>query len=220
MARIFTFSGDILRTPKPWNIVIPTNTKGIFGAGLAKQAAYRHELHKSISDWNTSVRREACWAYAKECHRGFIDPGTWVYYPEFPGVSFLSTKKDWRDDARYEWITDGLYDLIEGAEEYNLKHFAVPVLGAGCGSLQREECIKTIRQAMGLAHDISFAFFEDEYCEGDPILTNYSGDEEECATQIEQLANANLEETGPGLGGSEVQGAPNEGSKDEGGKQE
>lgn len=117
--------------------VIPVNTVGTMGAGLAKQA---DERVPGLSQ-----------AYKKECKGGFkvgeifVYPDSDCFYICFP------SKEDWRDKAKLEHIVLGLQALAEtlvgmnstlglvGNEHYPLITLSIPPVGAGLGNVARRQ---------------------------------------------------------------------------------
>ena len=123
MTIIYT-DGDIL-TDKAEAIVIPVNTVGVPGAGLAKAWAKKDPVAAGI--------------YKSLCEKGLIKVGEvtiikhgdnrWIMFP---------TKEHWKHPSRIEWIKSGLSDLRQNVNELGLQSLAVPALGCGLGGLKWE----------------------------------------------------------------------------------
>lgn len=122
MAIIYT-EGDILTDPAE-AIVIPVNTIGMPGAGLAKAWAKKDP--------------ESAGVYKSLCEKGFVKVGEiniiihgesrWIMFP---------TKEHWKHPSRLEWIEQGLMDLQP--QVAGLESLAVPALGCGLGGLNWED---------------------------------------------------------------------------------
>lgn len=123
--------GDILMDPAE-AIVIPVNTVGVLGAGLAKAWAKKDpaaaSLYKVFCEMKLIKVGEV--SIIK-----FGEPITWVLFP---------TKQHWRQSSRLEWIELGLIHLAENVP--GLKSLAIPALGCGLGSLQWEDVKQLIEK--------------------------------------------------------------------------
>lgn len=139
MARFTSLIGlDMWETPADVR-VIPVNTVGVMGRGLAKQAVDR--VPGLLA------------AYRDHCRAGFDvgevvsyrvdrnDPSTYVLFP---------SKKDWRERTRREYIIDGLLALKAWLLELQFERdgfsyrdpakpliVAMPPVGSGCGNIGR-----------------------------------------------------------------------------------
>ena len=121
MTIIYT-DGDILMDPAE-AIVIPVNTMGVPGAGLAKAWAKKDP--------------EAAGVYQALCEKGLVTIGEiniiihgdsrWIMFP---------TKEHWKHPSQLEWIEKGLIDLQP--QVMGLESLAVPALGCGLGGLEWE----------------------------------------------------------------------------------
>ncbi|EBU6828391.1 hypothetical protein DKS90_25515 [Salmonella enterica subsp. enterica serovar Muenchen] len=137
MARFTSLIGlDIWETPADVR-VIPVNTVGVMGRGLAKQAADRVP---GLLE-----------AYRKQCQDGFKvgevvsyqhgenDQLTYVLFP---------SKSDWRERTRREYIVNGLLALKAWLLELQFERdgfsyhrpaepliVAIPPVGSGCGNI-------------------------------------------------------------------------------------
>jgi len=119
MTIIYT-DGDILMDPAE-AIVIPVNTVGVPGAGLAKAWAKKDP--------------DAAGIYKALCEKGLVTIGEiniiihgdsrWIIFP---------TKEHWKHPSRLEWIEQGLKDLQP--QVTGLESLAVPALGCGFGGLE------------------------------------------------------------------------------------
>ncbi len=122
MTIIYT-DGDILMDPAE-AIVIPVNTVGVPGAGLAKAWAKKDP--------------EAAGVYQALCEKGLVTIGEiniiihgdsrWIIFP---------TKEHWKHPSQLEWIEKGLMDLQP--QVMGLESLAVPALGCGLGGLEWDD---------------------------------------------------------------------------------
>lgn len=130
---------NILDTPAE-AIVIPVNTQGVPGAGLAKQAAQRWPLWERL--------------YKLACADWRLRPGTVVahhlsHHPLQGGpiVIDFPTKTDWREPSSLELIETGLQALGNWLlQAPNVKSIAIPALGCGLGGLQWNDVYPLLRQ--------------------------------------------------------------------------
>ena len=119
MTIIYT-DGDILMDPAE-AIVIPVNTLGVPGAGLAKAWARKDPAAAGV--------------YKSLCEKGLVTIGEinivihgdsrWIMFP---------TKEHWKHPSQLEWIEKGLIDLQP--QVMGLESLAVPALGCGLGGLE------------------------------------------------------------------------------------
>ena len=117
-------TGNILDTDAA-ALVVPVNTRGVMGAGLAKQVADR---------WPAGER-----AYKSICQSKALKPGeVWPYSNAGfgPALWYFATKDHWRDPSRLEWIDQGLTEVAHLALQWwREEGVAVPALGCGLGGL-------------------------------------------------------------------------------------
>ena len=80
-------------------------------------------------------------AYVKACKTGVLKIGqllavedSSLLYGKKTIINF-PTKTDWRKPSEYEYIEQGLKDLVNLIEEHKIHSIAVPPLGAGNGGL-------------------------------------------------------------------------------------
>lgn len=105
-------------------LVLPCNTVGALGAGLAKQFKEK---------WP-----EIEWPYKYMCKQFYFESnGLWVYKLESGRqILFFPTKKHWKYPSKLEWIDQGLMRLAKNWQRYGITSLAVPMLGCGLGDLQ------------------------------------------------------------------------------------
>lgn len=119
-------------------IVIPVNTLGIAGAGLARQWALKHpQLHQ--------VYAAACRDKKKPFKVGTILP---LRTPERIFLCF-PTKIVPQRRSDLEWIEDGLYALKRYVSTRQIRSIAIPALGCGLGGLPWEEVKPLIESYFG-----------------------------------------------------------------------
>lgn len=117
--------GDILSEDVE-AIVNTVNCVGVMGRGLALQ--YKNKFPENFK------------VYAKACKQEEVIPGKMFitqtgqltnpkYIINFP------TKRHWKGKSKIEDIDDGLINLIDTIEKYNIKSIAIPPLGSGLGGL-------------------------------------------------------------------------------------
>lgn len=133
--------GDIFADRAPV-IVIPVNTQGVMGKGLAAAAKdrFHYDLYAS---------------YKFFCGQG-VKPGETRHWcnplRSAPCVEFAFTKEIWQDRSRYEWVTQCCLEIAEAlrnASGYDADHLAdyiaykpyhreiaIPALGCGEGGLE------------------------------------------------------------------------------------
>lgn len=131
MTIIYT-QGDILEDMSQ-AIVIPVNTVGVPGAGLARAWAKRDlqaaKLYKALC----KLERIKIGEVATITNEDRL----WVLFP---------TKEHWKDPSKLEWIEDGLIHLSQVIKDLQLKSIAIPALGCGLGGLDWED-VKPLMQA-------------------------------------------------------------------------
>lgn len=125
--------GDILTSAAAY-IVIPVNTVGVMGKGLALQAA------KRWPDVDAAYRR---WC-AKQRPKG----GDYVMLgSDGPCIICLATKEHWRNPSRLEWIEHGL-GYLQVLAQFD-QPIALPMIGCGLGGLPEETVEPLIRRYLG-----------------------------------------------------------------------
>ncbi|MFP4026005.1 MAG: macro domain-containing protein [Thiohalospira sp.] len=130
--------GNILES-KAEALVNTVNTVGVMGKGIA--LAFKnsfpqvfHEYEKAVNNLEISVGK------VQVVKTNMLSP---KYVINFP------TKKHWRYPSKVQFIEDGLNDLVDKIEKYNIKSIAIPPLGCGNGNLEwtviKSLLIKTIK---------------------------------------------------------------------------
>lgn len=155
-------TGDILSSGASF-IVIPVNTVGVMGAGLAKQVKpilMRKPQMKMLGSAPTgwAAYLDAC--SSNEAFKAHQEVVCYAAYPcEEPAYGamfvFLATKQDWRNPSRLEWVKAGLASLRRLLEEETprwtpeARTVAVPALGCGLGGLCWGDVEEAIENALG-----------------------------------------------------------------------
>ena len=121
------FTKGNLMTSSAEALVNTVNTVGVMGKGIALQ--FKEEFPKNFS------------TYAKACSSGELVPGKLLITKEMNRageekiIVNFPTKLHWRNPSKYEYITEGLVELVKAINEYNIKSIAIPPLGCGNGGL-------------------------------------------------------------------------------------
>lgn len=105
-------------------LVIPVNTVGIAGKGLAK------EFRNKYYDWFLD--------YQKDCNNKTLRIGkTTFYYCKLRDQYFINfpTKQHWNQSSKLEYIEQGLTDLVHGIQTFQIERIIIPALGCGLGDL-------------------------------------------------------------------------------------
>lgn len=106
------------------------NCKGVMGGGIALEFKNRFPL--MYLDYRT------------KCNLGFLKPGrVYTYVNDCQAGPFfilnISTKDDWRNPSKLEWVESALSFLPNVVESFNLKSVALPALGCGLGGLNFQD---------------------------------------------------------------------------------
>lgn len=137
--------GSVFDTPPDYAIVVPVNTKGVPGAGLAKEVAKRYpewakRYRKAFPRGNNlKAGEKVCLHYIAECERNF-----WISLP---------TKAHWRDSTSASVIEAGLEVLSDALAHAHPRWkrvpLAVPALGCGLGGAKWEEVYPLLVKYLG-----------------------------------------------------------------------
>lgn len=113
------------------SIVVTTNTVGVMGAGIAKQA-------KSEFPGLERVYQEACRRKRHTTERPLI-----CEHESGKTIVCFATKQDWRNPSRVEWIRSGLQYIVENQHSLG-GSVAIPPLGCGLGGLDYERDLRPL----------------------------------------------------------------------------
>lgn len=143
--------GDLLSSGAK-ALVNTVNTVGVMGKGIA--------LHfKEMFPHNFDV-------YAAACKRKELSPGRMLVVidsnltmGERLIINF-PTKVHWRHPSRYEYIEEGLKDLVRVIVEYHVTSIAIPPLGCGNGGLQWPIVKDMIEHALAGLDNVEITVYE------------------------------------------------------------
>lgn len=127
--------GDMFAAPVDIR-VNTVNCVGVMGAGVALAFKQRYpEMFKE---------------YKKHCKDGLIRPGKLHIWKALSGDWIINfpTKRDWREQSRYEDISDGLDDLRDYLRSLGPVSVALPALGCGHGGLEWDRVSKMIEDKL------------------------------------------------------------------------
>jgi O-acetyl-ADP-ribose deacetylase (regulator of RNase III) len=115
-------TGNIFDDADATFVVIPVNTLGVMGAGLAKEMKQRFP-------------RESA-RYQQACHEGIFNGNVLLRVEGNPkSFFFVATKEDWRKPSNYKRIEDICLRLVSATSSMDRAVVAVPALGCGRGGL-------------------------------------------------------------------------------------
>lgn len=144
-------TGDLLSS-KAQALVNTVNTVGVMGKGIA--------LHfKEMFPYNFTV-------YAEACKRGELEPGKMLVVKDSNLtlgerlVINFPTKVHWRQPSKYEYIEDGLRDLVRVIKEYGITSIAIPPLGCGNGGLDWAVVKEMINKALSPLEGVEITIYE------------------------------------------------------------
>ena len=133
-------TGDILQAQTE-AIVIPVNTVGVMGRGLAKQFKDKYPYAYNV--------------YLGYCKLKKLKPGGIVIANSQNGyyAIMMATKDHWRQPSKMEWIIEGLKNLNNHINNPHrvgpLKSIAIPKIGCGLGGLKWDIVKPLIFAAIG-----------------------------------------------------------------------
>jgi O-acetyl-ADP-ribose deacetylase (regulator of RNase III)/uncharacterized protein YwgA len=116
-------------------LINTVNTQGIMGKGIALQFKNAFPLNFKL--------------YQESCKKGELKTGKLLFVEDNALISGkkwiinFPTKTTWRKPSEYEYIEEGLDELIRVLSNYPIKSIAIPPLGSGNGGLNWER-VKSI----------------------------------------------------------------------------
>src|SRR5258708_19359426 len=133
--------GNLLTAPTQ-ALVNTVNTVGVMGKGIALQFKERFPINFKV--------------YEKASKSGDVKIGKMFVVKEntLEGEKLIinfPTKTEWYRKSQYNYIEDGLKDLVREIDEYQIKSIDIPPLGSGNGVLQ---CYKDKTIMMYILHNI------------------------------------------------------------------
>jgi O-acetyl-ADP-ribose deacetylase (regulator of RNase III) len=142
--------GNLLET-EAHAIVNTVNTVGIMGKGIALQFKEQFPTNFKI--------------YASSCKKGQVQIGKMLVVKEnsLRGEKIIinfPTKTEWFKKSQYNYIEEGLKDLVKVIEEYKIRSIAIPPLGCGNGGLQWGKVKLLLEKYLSSLKDIEITIYE------------------------------------------------------------
>lgn len=132
-------------------LVNTVNTVGVMGKGIALQFKESFPMNFKI--------------YVAACKKKELQPGKLLVVKEqtLRGEKIIinfPTKTEWYMKSRYEYIEEGLKELVKVIQEYEIESIAIPPLGCGNGGLQWEKVKTLIEKYLGHMSPVRVQVFE------------------------------------------------------------
>ncbi len=132
-------------------LVNTVNTVGVMGKGIALQFRERFPVNYKI--------------YVSACKKGEVKPGKMLIVKELTMegeriIINFPTKTEWFMKSKYEYIEEGLKDLVKIIEEYNIKSIAIPPLGCGNGGLKWNNIKSLMEKYLSQLNDVNILIYE------------------------------------------------------------
>ena len=131
-------------------IINTVNTVGVMGKGIALQ-------FKQKFPQNFDIYKKACEKNELKVGKLLITESNSLF---FKYIINFPTKKHWRNPSKYEYIEEGLINLIENIKKLNIKSIAIPPLGAGNGKLEWEKVKKILEKHIIQLPKVEFIIYE------------------------------------------------------------
>ncbi len=134
LVRGVAYTTDAIFASNADALVVPVNTVGAMGAGLAKAFARRYPDLAS--------------AYAIQCAKKRLIVGTLFYWraPDGKTIVCLPTKRDWREPSRVEDVARSLLVFRRTYDAFDVTSVSLPQLGCGLGGLDWENQVKPLME--------------------------------------------------------------------------
>lgn len=122
-------------------LINTVNTVGVMGKGIALQFKDRYPYNFQV--------------YQQACKEGSIFPGKLLVTrdsnlsTDSKWIINFPTKKDWKHRSKYEYIEEGLKDLVRVLDQYRIKSIAIPPLGCGNGGLDWSKVKELMEKYLG-----------------------------------------------------------------------
>lgn len=129
------YQGSLFDNLEAACLVNPTNAKGVDGGGLALE--FRRRFPANSTDYRRSPPRAGSVFMTSDNLVPGRDQIVWI--------ANFSTKDDWRNPSRLEWIDSGLIDLKQQLLAKHIPSVAIPALGCGLGELPWGNVLALIR---------------------------------------------------------------------------
>lgn len=142
--------GNLLEA-KTQALVNTVNTVGVMGKGIALQFKEAFPLNYKI--------------YAAACKKKELHTGQLLVVKEqtLEGEKIIinfPTKTEWFMKSKYEYVEEGLKELVKVIDEYKIESIAVPPLGCGNGGLKWEKVKPMIEKYLGHLTNVNIQVFE------------------------------------------------------------
>ncbi|MBL7872121.1 MAG: macro domain-containing protein [Cyclobacteriaceae bacterium] len=142
--------GNLLES-KVQALVNTVNTVGVMGKGIALQ-------FKEAFPNNYKI-------YVDACKKKELQPGKLLVVKEdtLQGERIIinfPTKTAWQFKSKYEYVEEGLKELVKVITDHNIKSIAIPPLGCGNGGLKWEKVRPMMEKYLGDLTDVEIQVFE------------------------------------------------------------
>ncbi|MBK6986357.1 MAG: macro domain-containing protein [Bacteroidetes bacterium] len=132
-------------------LVNTVNTVGVMGKGIALQFKEAFPINFKI--------------YSDACKNKEVMPGKLLVVKESTTLGEkliinFPTKTEWYLKSKYEYIEEGLKDLVKVIEDYKIESIAIPPLGCGNGGLKWDKVQILIEKYLGNLPNIDIQVFE------------------------------------------------------------
>lgn len=121
-------------------LVNAVNTVGVMGKGIALQ-------FKKQYPYNYKVYVQACKDKSLTIGKILVVEDSSAVSGEKIIVNF-PTKEDWRKPSKYEYIEEGLQELVKVIQDRKIKNIAIPALGVGNGGLDWQKVKSLMEQSL------------------------------------------------------------------------
>lgn len=146
---IYYKTGDLFEAQAE-AIINTVNTVGVMGKGIALQ--FKQRFPENFE------------TYRKLCSDNQLDVGQLLITKDnslfFKYIINFPTKKHWKQPSEYEYIEEGLAELVKKIRELNIKSVAMPPLGAGNGKLDWQKVKPIIEKYLAVLPDVTFYVYE------------------------------------------------------------
>jgi len=132
-------------------LVNTVNTVGVMGKGIALQ--FKESFPENFRLYKQAVEKQEVRSGKMFVYRTNRLDGV-KYIINFP------TKTVWYRNSKYEYIEEGLKDLVAVIKENNIKSIAIPPLGCGNGGLKWERVKLIMEKYLEPLQDIEIIIFE------------------------------------------------------------
>lgn len=132
-------------------LVNTVNTVGVMGKGIAL-------MFKEAFPENFKAYSAACKQGEVQLGRMFVTHRSDMYGPKW--IINFPTKNHWRYPSKIEWIVEGLADLKNVVNRYDIHSIALPPLGAGNGGLDWADVRPRIEIALADLSDVDIIVYE------------------------------------------------------------